>query len=93
VEVIPPAHVRRSLRATQLEDIVMTTTVDKAIAWASSNSVWPFGFGLACCAMEMIGMITSARYDVARFGSEVVRATPRQADLIIVSGRVAHKMA
>jgi NADH-quinone oxidoreductase subunit B len=93
VEVIPPAHVRRSLRATQLEDIVMTTTVDKAIAWASSNSLWPFGFGLACCAMEMIGMITSARYDVARFGSEVVRATPRQADLIIVSGRVAHKMA
>jgi NADH-quinone oxidoreductase subunit B len=93
VEVIPPAHVRRSLRATQLEDIVMTTSVDKAMAWASSNSVWPFGFGLACCAMEMIGMITSARYDVARFGSEVVRATPRQADLIIVSGRVAHKMA
>ena len=93
MEVIPPAHVRRSLRATQLEDIVMTTTVDKAMAWASSNSVWPFGFGLACCAMKMIGMITSARYDVARFGSEVVRATPRQADLIIVSGRVAHKMA
>ena len=93
MEVIPPAQVRRSLRATQLEDIVMTTTVDKAIAWASSNSVWPFGFGLACCAMEMIAMITSARYDVARFGSEVVRATPRQADLIIVSGRVAHKMA
>jgi NADH-quinone oxidoreductase subunit B len=93
VEVIPPAQVRRSLRATQLDDIVMTTTVEKAMAWASSNSVWPFGFGLACCAMEMIAMITSARYDVARFGSEVVRATPRQADLIIVSGRVAHKMA
>jgi NADH-quinone oxidoreductase subunit B len=93
VEVIPPAQVRRALRATQLEDIVMTTTVEKAFAWASSNSVWPFGFGLACCAMEMIGMITSARYDVARFGSEVVRATPRQADLIIVSGRVAHRMA
>jgi NADH-quinone oxidoreductase subunit B len=93
VEVIPPAQVRRALRATQLEDIVMTTTVEKAFAWASSNSLWPFGFGLACCAMEMIGMITSARYDVARFGSEVVRATPRQADLIIVSGRVAHRMA
>ncbi|MDX6377020.1 MAG: NADH-quinone oxidoreductase subunit [Gaiellaceae bacterium] len=93
MEVIPPAQVRRSLRATQLEDVVMTTTVEKAMAWASSNSVWPFGFGLACCAMEMIAMITSARYDVARFGSEVVRATPRQADLIIVSGRVAHKMA
>jgi NADH-quinone oxidoreductase subunit B len=93
VEVIPPAQVRRALRATQIEDIVMTTTTEKAFAWASSNSVWPFGFGLACCAMEMIGMITSARYDVARFGSEVVRATPRQADLIIVSGRVAHRMA
>jgi NADH-quinone oxidoreductase subunit B len=93
VEVIPPAQVRKALRATQLEDLVMTASLDKALAWASSNSMWPFGFGLACCAMEMIGMITSARYDVARFGSEVVRATPRQADLIIVSGRVAHKMA
>ncbi|MDX6377327.1 MAG: hypothetical protein QOE98_1630, partial [Gaiellaceae bacterium] len=59
MEVIPPAQVRRSLRATQLEDVVMTTTVEKAMAWASSNSVWPFGFGLACCAMEMIAMITS----------------------------------
>ena len=93
MEVIPPAQVRKALRATQLEDLVMTASLDKALAWASSNSMWPFGFGLACCAMEMIGMITSARYDVARFGSEVVRATPRQADLIIVSGRVAHKMA
>jgi NADH-quinone oxidoreductase subunit B len=91
--LIPPAHVRKALRATELENVVMTTTVEKALNWASSNSIWPFGFGLACCAMEMIGMITSARYDVARFGSEVVRATPRQSDLIIVSGRVAHKMA
>jgi NADH-quinone oxidoreductase subunit B len=91
--LIPPAQVRKALRATELDNLVMTTTVEKALAWASSNSIWPFGFGLACCAMEMIGMITSARYDVARFGSEVVRATPRQSDLIIVSGRVAHKMA
>jgi NADH-quinone oxidoreductase subunit B len=93
VEVIPPVQVRRALRADQLDRIVLTSTVEKAMAWASSNSLWPFGFGLACCAMEMIGMITSARYDVARFGSEVVRATPRQADLLIVSGRVSHRMA
>ena len=91
--MIPPAQVRKALRATQLEDLVMTTTLEKALNWAASNSLWPFGFGLACCAMEMIGTIASARYDVARFGSEVVRATPRQADLIIISGRVAHKMA
>jgi NADH-quinone oxidoreductase subunit B len=91
--LIPPAQVRKALRATELDNLVMTTTVEKVVAWASSNSIWPFGFGLACCAMEMIGTITSARYDVARFGSEVVRATPRQSDLIIVSGRVAHKMA
>jgi NADH-quinone oxidoreductase subunit B len=71
----------------------MTASLDKALAWAQSNSVWPFGFGLACCAIEMIGVISSPRYDIARFGSEVIRATPRQSDLIIVSGRVAHKMA
>jgi NADH-quinone oxidoreductase subunit B len=93
MEVIPPGRPHAALRATDIERVVMTTTVEKVINWAASNSMWPFGFGLACCAMEMIAMITSARYDVARFGSEVVRATPRQADLIIVSGRVAHKMA
>jgi NADH-quinone oxidoreductase subunit B len=91
--VIPPARVRKALRATELDDVLLATTVEKALNWASSNSMWPFGFGLACCAMEMIGTITSARYDIARFGAEIVRATPRQADLIIVSGRVAHKMA
>ena len=61
------------------------------LAGASSDAVMPAGKSL--CAMEMIAMISSARYDVARFGSEVVRATPRQSDLMIVSGRVAHKMA
>ncbi len=91
--VIPPAEVRRSLRSTDLDQVVMTTTVEKVFKMATANSMWPFGFGLACCAMEMIAMISSARYDVARFGSEVVRATPRQSDLMIVSGRVAHKMA
>jgi NADH-quinone oxidoreductase subunit B len=93
MEVIPPAQIRRSLRATDLDNLVMTASLDKALAWAQSNSVWPFGFGLACCAIEMIGVISSPRYDIARFGSEVIRATPRQSDLIIVSGRVAHKMA
>ena len=71
----------------------MTTQLERLFDMATANSMWPFGFGLACCAMEMIAIISSARYDVARFGSEVVRATPRQSDLMIVSGRVAHKMA
>ena len=91
--VIPPAQVRRALRSADLESVVMTTKLEKLFKMATANSMWPFGFGLACCAMEMIAMISSARYDVARFGSEVVRATPRQSDLMIVSGRVAHKMA
>ena len=91
--VIPPAQVRRALRSTDLDQVVMTTKLEKVFKMATANSMWPFGFGLACCAMEMIAMISSARYDVARFSSEVVRATPRQSDLMIVSGRVAHKMA
>jgi NADH-quinone oxidoreductase subunit B len=75
-----------------LEERLMLTTVDKAVAWAQSSSVWPDTFGLACCAIEMMSIV-SARYDVARFGAEVFRSSPRQADLLIVSGRVAHKMA
>jgi NADH-quinone oxidoreductase subunit B len=68
------------------------TTVEKAVAWAQGHSIWPDTFGLACCAMEMIAIVGS-RYDVARFGAEVFRSSPRQADLMIVSGRVSHKMA
>jgi NADH-quinone oxidoreductase subunit B len=75
-----------------LEERLMLTTVEKAVAWAQSSSVWPDTFGLACCAIEMMSIV-SARYDVARFGAEVFRSSPRQADLLIVSGRVAHKMA
>jgi NADH-quinone oxidoreductase subunit B len=74
------------------EDKLMLTTVEKAVAWAQGHSIWPDTFGLACCAMEMIAIV-SPRYDVARFGAEVFRSSPRQADLLIVSGRVAHKMA
>jgi NADH-quinone oxidoreductase subunit B len=76
----------------ELEQKLMLTTVNKAVAWAQSSSIWPDTFGLACCAIEMMSIV-SARYDVARFGAEVFRSSPRQADLLIVSGRVAHKMA
>ena len=75
-----------------LEQELMLTTVEKAVSWAQGSSVWPDTFGLACCAIEMMSIV-SARYDVARFGSEVFRASPRQADLLIVSGRVSHKMS
>ena len=71
---------------------VLTTTVEKMVQWARRSSIWPVTFGLACCAIEMMAMSTS-RYDIARFGAEVFRSSPRQADLLIVSGRVAHKMA
>ena len=75
-----------------LESKLGLTTVGKAVAWAQGHSIWPDTFGLACCAMEMIAIV-GARYDVARFGAEVFRSSPRQADLMIVSGRVSHKMA
>jgi NADH-quinone oxidoreductase subunit B len=75
-----------------LEQRLMLTTVEKAVAWAQKSSIWPDTFGLACCAIEMMAIVSS-RYDIARFGAEVFRSSPRQADLLIVSGRVAHKMA
>ena len=76
----------------ELEDKLGLTTVEKAVTWAQGSSIWPDTFGLACCAIEMMSIV-SARYDIARFGAEVFRSSPRQADLLIVSGRVAHKMA
>jgi NADH-quinone oxidoreductase subunit B len=75
-----------------LEERLMLTTVEKAVRWAQAGSMWPDTFGLACCAIEMMAIV-SARYDLARFGMEVFRSSPRQADLLIVSGRVSHKMA
>ena len=75
-----------------LESQLGLSTVEKAIAWAQGSSIWPDTFGLACCAIEMMSIVSS-RYDIARFGMEAFRASPRQADLLIVSGRVAHKMA
>ena len=75
-----------------LESRLMLTTVDKAVRWAQASSIWPDTFGLACCAIEMMSIVSS-RYDIARFGMEAFRSSPRQADLLIVSGRVAHKMS
>src|SRR6201987_4905254 len=75
-----------------VEQRVMTTTLDRAVAWARGNSFFPLTFGLACCAIEQIHIV-AARMDVARFGWEAFRASPRQADLIILSGRVSIKMA
>jgi NADH-quinone oxidoreductase subunit B len=71
---------------------VVTTNVNKVISWARRNSIWPVTFGLACCAIEMMAT-ASARYDLSRFGMELFRASPRQADLMIVAGRVSRKMA
>jgi NADH-quinone oxidoreductase subunit B len=74
------------------EEGIIFTQLDKAVNWARKSSIWPLSFGLACCAIEMMSM-AAARYDVARFGSEVFRPSPRQADLMIIAGRVSQKMA
>jgi len=71
---------------------VLTTTVEKMVQWARRSSLWPVTFGLACCAIEMMAMSCS-RYDIARFGAEVFRGSPRQSDLMIVAGRLSRKMA
>jgi len=76
---------------THLGNNVLTASLEKMVNWARRSSLWPAGFGLACCALEMI-VAASARYDMARFGMEVFRASPRQADLMIVAGTVTKKM-
>jgi len=74
------------------ESTVITASLNQVVAWARKNSLWPFSFGLACCAIEMISTAAS-RYDIARFGMEVFRPSPRQADVMIVAGTVTRKMA
>jgi NADH-quinone oxidoreductase subunit B len=75
-----------------VEERVMATTLEKAANWARGNAFMPATFGLACCAIEMMAMV-AARVDIARFGFEAFRASPRQADLLIISGRISIKMA
>ena len=76
-----------------VEERVLLTRFEDAQNWARKNAIWPLGFGLACCAIEMITVIGSPRNDLSRFGAEVIRFTPRQADMLILSGRVSVKMA
>jgi NADH-quinone oxidoreductase subunit B len=87
-----PAHLEGTELERYVEERVLTTTLDSAVAWARSNSFFPLAFGLACCAMEQFHT-AGPRVDIARFGFEAFRASPRQADLIIVAGRVSIKMA
>ncbi len=76
----------------KLPEGIITTQLEALVNWSRENSTWPLLFGLACCAIEMIATGT-ARHDISRYGSELFRASPRQADLMIVSGRVSNKMA
>jgi len=78
-------------KVIQNEGIILSQ-LDKAVNWARKSSLWPLAFGLACCAIEMMSMAAD-RYDIARFGAEVFRPSPRQADLMIIAGRVSQKMA
>ena len=72
---------------------VVTMSLEQAVNWGRTGSMWPMLFGLACCAIEMIGAISAPQNDMSRFGMELMRASPRQSDLMIVAGRVSRKMA
>jgi NADH-quinone oxidoreductase subunit B len=91
---MPPELRQPEMPATESDRDLpfLLTTVERMVNWAQRSSIWPVSFGLACCAIEMMAM-SASRYDIARFGAEVFRASPRQADLMIVAGRLSRKMA
>jgi NADH-quinone oxidoreductase subunit B len=100
-QVTPPAapvsdllqvKTEEELLREEVERGVLFSTVESMVNWARANAIWPLGFGLACCAIEMMA-IAGPRFDISRFGAEVFRGSPRQADLMIVAGRVSVKMA
>jgi NADH-quinone oxidoreductase subunit B len=92
VERLSAAELEQRAAEEEVKQGILTTTLAKAVNWARKQSVWPVTFGLACCAIEM--MATGAgHHDLARWGMEIFRASPRQADLMIVAGRVSQKMA
>lgn len=86
------AKVREANYGYEEPEGVLLTSLDFAVNWVRKNSVWPMSFGLACCAIEMMSM-GAARFDIARFGSEVFRPSPRQSDLMVIAGRLSWKMA
>src|ERR1700748_3077004 len=77
---------------SKVENNIILTTVESAVNWMRKNSLWPMPMGLACCAIELMAT-ASSRYDIARFGAEVMRFSPRQSDVMIVAGTVTYKMA
>jgi NADH-quinone oxidoreductase subunit B len=93
VERLPGVHTGQSAAdvTAEVERGLLLSTVGKAVAWARKNSMWPATFGLACCAIEMMAA-GAGDYDLSRWGMEIFRASPRQADLMIVAGRVSQKM-